>query len=107
MQSDTLKPLIEVNGEPMLTHVLRAIKESGIDTNPVIVVGGWTSAIQDYYGEQYQYAVQAEINGTGGAVLTALPYLDTSEDAPPVLILYADHPFITGDSITKIASQLI
>jgi len=107
MRSDTPKPLIEVNGEPMLTHVLRAIEDSGIETNPVIVVGSWTNAIQDYYGAKYQYAVQEEINGTGGAVLSALPYLDTSENAPPVLILYADHPFITDDSITKIASQLL
>jgi bifunctional UDP-N-acetylglucosamine pyrophosphorylase/glucosamine-1-phosphate N-acetyltransferase len=107
MQSDIPKPLIPVNGEPMLAQVLRAVAGSGIETTPVIVVGAWTNAIQEYFGETYQYAVQGEPNGTGGAVVSALPYLDTSETAPPVLILYADHPFITGESIAKIATTII
>jgi bifunctional UDP-N-acetylglucosamine pyrophosphorylase/glucosamine-1-phosphate N-acetyltransferase len=107
MQSDVPKPLIEVNGEPMLTHVLKAVEESAVETAPIIVVGSWTTAIQDYYGNKYQYAVQEEINGTGGAVLSALPLLNTSEAAPPVLILYADHPFITSPSINKLAKLTI
>jgi bifunctional UDP-N-acetylglucosamine pyrophosphorylase/glucosamine-1-phosphate N-acetyltransferase len=106
MQSDIPKPLIEVQGEPMLTHVLRAVEASGIETSPVVVVGAWTTAIQDHYGDGYQYAVQAELNGTGGAVAAALPLLDTSPTAPPVLILYADHPFITGDSIARLTDLL-
>ncbi len=107
MQSAIPKPLIEVNGQPMLTHVLHALKKSTITTNPIIVVGGWTEAIQDYYGDDYRYAIQEEINGTGGAVKAALPYLDTSPDAPPVLILYADHPFITATSISNISTHVV
>lgn len=107
MQSDIPKPLIEVNGQPMLTHVLEALTQSQLETNPVIVVGSWTTAIQDYYGPAYRYAIQTELNGTGGAVASALPYLDTSPEAPPVLILYADHPFITASSIAAIGRQML
>jgi len=103
MNSDIPKPLIPVNGEPMLTHVLRAVHDSEVETSPILVVGSWTVAIQEHYGDIYNYAIQTKINGTGGAVRTALPFLDTSETAPPVLILYADHPFITSQSIDKLA----
>jgi bifunctional UDP-N-acetylglucosamine pyrophosphorylase / glucosamine-1-phosphate N-acetyltransferase len=107
MNSEVPKPLIEVNGEPMLTTVIRTLAESLIAEPPVIVVGAWTNAIQAHYGSNYQYAIQTEINGTGGAVACALPFLDTSADAAPILILYADHPFITRASIIKLAETML
>jgi len=106
MQSDIPKPLIEVNGKPMLSCVLSAINDSDTETKPVIVVGAWTDAVQSYLGDSYTYAVQPELNGTAGAVISALPYLDVGPTASPVLILYADHPFITGSSIAKIADSM-
>lgn len=106
MQSDIPKPLIEVQGEPMLTHVLRMLEHSGVAEAPVLVVGAWTNAIQDHYGEAYQYAVQEEINGTGGAVQVALPYIDTTSCASPVMILYADHPFLRPASIRALAREV-
>jgi bifunctional UDP-N-acetylglucosamine pyrophosphorylase/glucosamine-1-phosphate N-acetyltransferase len=104
MQSDVPKPLIEVRGKPMLAHVLTAITESDITTSPVIVVGAWTNAIQSYLGGDYFYAIQTEINGTGGAVRIAMSQIDIAKDAPPVMILYADHPFITPQSINRLSA---
>lgn len=106
MNSEVPKPLIPVNGEPMLTTVLCTLEKSLIAHSPVIVVGAWTNAIQDHYGDAYRYAVQSEINGTGGAVKTALPFLDTGKEAAPVLILYADHPFISSESLTNLHNRV-
>ncbi len=106
MKSDIPKPLIPVNGEPMLTTVLRTLADSEVAESPVIVVGAWTNAIQDHYGAQYQYAVQTEINGTGGAVEVAIPSIDTDEAAAPVLILYADTPFITIESLQRLQQHI-
>jgi bifunctional UDP-N-acetylglucosamine pyrophosphorylase / glucosamine-1-phosphate N-acetyltransferase len=104
MQSDIPKPLIEVNGKPMLSHVLTALAESNITTSPVIVVGAWTNAIQSYFGTEYSYVVQTEIDGTGGAVRVAMSQIDSDQSAPPVMILYADHPFITSQSISRLSA---
>jgi bifunctional UDP-N-acetylglucosamine pyrophosphorylase/glucosamine-1-phosphate N-acetyltransferase len=106
MKSSVPKPLIVVNGEPMLTTVLRTLSESDVAESPVLVVGAWTTAIQDHYGERYQYAVQIELNGTGGAVEAAISNIDTSDDAAPVLILYADTPFITVESLQKLHAHV-
>jgi bifunctional UDP-N-acetylglucosamine pyrophosphorylase / glucosamine-1-phosphate N-acetyltransferase len=106
MQSTVPKPLIPVNGEPMLTTVLRTLDTSEVAGSPVIVVGAWTDAIQQHYGDRYVYAVQQEINGTGGAVEAALPYLDTTETGTPMVILYADTPFISVESLRILRDQV-
>lgn len=107
MKSDIPKPLIPVNGEPMLTTVLRTLADSEVAENPVIVVGAWTNAIQEHYGDRYTYATQTEINGTGGAVAAAIASIDTSEAAAPVLILYADTPFITTQSLQRLHQHIV
>ncbi len=106
MKSDIPKPLIPVNGEPMLTTVLRTLADSEVAESPVIVVGAWTTAIQEHYGEQYTYAIQTEINGTGGAAAAAVPYIDVSPEAAPVVILYADTPFISIDSLRALRDRV-
>lgn len=104
MQSELPKPLFPVDGVPMLTRILATLEASQVALDPIIVVGQWTDAIQKQYGPQYQYAVQTDLTGTATAVAAALPYLDTSEAAPPVLILYADHPFLTIATIQAMAA---
>ena len=104
MQSELPKPLFSVDGVPMLTRILATLEASKVALDPIIVVGDWTDAIQMQYGPQYQYAVQTELTGTATAVAAALPYLDTSDEAPPVLILYADHPFLTTATIQAMAA---
>lgn len=105
MQSEVPKPLFPVDGVPMLTRVLATLEASQVTNDPVIVVGDWTDAIQEQYGPRYQYAVQTELSGTATAVQAALPYIDTSQQAAPVLILYADHPFLTAETIQAIAAS--
>lgn len=105
MQSDVPKPLYEIDGQPMLAHVLKALEASDVCLDPVIVVGSWTDAIQNHFGDRYRYAVQTKVDGTATAVAVALPLVDTSTGAPPLLVLYADHPFISPDTIATIAHR--
>lgn len=106
MQSDIPKPLIPVRGVPMLTTVLETLEASGVAHEPVIVVGAWTNAIQEHYGDAYTYAVQTDINGTGGAVAAAIDSIDTRAEAAPVLILYADTPFISVQSLQNMQAAI-
>lgn len=105
MESAMPKPLFPVEGVPMLTRVLATLEASQVTKDPIIVVGDWTDAIQEHYGPRYQYAVQTELTGTATAVQAAVPFIDTSAHAAPVLILYADHPFLTADTIKTIAAS--
>lgn len=103
MQSELPKPLFVVNGKPMVQWVIDALSVSSVATQPIIVTGLWTTAIEDTLGPEYCYAKQEVVNGTATAVAAALPHLDTTATADPILVLYADHPFITAASIRTIA----
>ena len=72
MKSDIPKPLISVAGEPMITRLVRSVKESGIDERPVVVVGSWSEAMfRDVLKDSVDYAVQIEQLGTGHALRSA------------------------------------
>lgn len=72
------KPLVEVSGRPLLTHILDAIPQE-IDSF-VFVVHYRKEQIQEYFGDAYQgkpitYVDQTVANGTGGALFAAQPLL--------------------------------
>jgi bifunctional UDP-N-acetylglucosamine pyrophosphorylase / glucosamine-1-phosphate N-acetyltransferase len=101
MKSDIPKPLIPVAGEPMVTRLIRSVKESGVDTKPIVVVGAWSEdRFREALGDSVDYAVQVEIFGTGHAVRAAK---DTAGDAERVVVLYGDHPFLSASVIRGIA----
>jgi bifunctional UDP-N-acetylglucosamine pyrophosphorylase / glucosamine-1-phosphate N-acetyltransferase len=101
MKSDIPKPLIPVAGEPMVTRLIRSVKESGIDEQPIVVVGAWSEAMfREALGDSVDYAVQVEILGTGHAVRVAK---DIAGDAERIVVLYGDHPFLSPSVIQSIA----
>jgi dTDP-glucose pyrophosphorylase len=74
------KPLVEVAGEPLLTHCFETLLDIGIDS-AVVVVGYRKEEIIEYYGGAYrgldiEYAHQDERTGLAHAVLMAEPYVD-------------------------------
>lgn len=102
MKSELPKTLTLVNGKPILGYVLEAIRVSGMDTQPVIVVGHGREHICDAFGQQCQYAIQEEQLGTGHALRCAK---EQASDADAVMVLYGDHPFISAESITRLAEE--
>jgi len=77
--ADRPKPLIEVNGKPILTYCFEALLDLGIE-DVVIVVGYEKDKIIDHYGDSFQaldiqYAHQSERLGLAHTILTAEPYV--------------------------------
>lgn len=103
MKSDLPKPLICVAGEPMVTRLVRSVKESGIDQKPVVVVGVWGEAMfRDVLGDSVDYAVQVEQLGTGHALRAAQSAVG---GADRVVVLYGDHPFIRPEVIQRLVDM--
>lgn len=94
------KVLIRLNGQPMIRYLLDAIKTSGADPQPVVVVGHNANVLQESLGPGYKYVYQEEQLGTGHAVACAEKILSGKTDA--VIVLYGDHPFVQPSTIAKL-----
>ena len=104
MQSDLPKVLHNVAGAPLLIHAMRA--GDGIDAEKTIIVAGHgAEQVKDAaldYNPDAQIVIQSEQLGTGHAVDQAREVLlDFDGD---VFILYGDTPFITSDTLAKMAN---
>ncbi|MBA2668568.1 MAG: bifunctional N-acetylglucosamine-1-phosphate uridyltransferase/glucosamine-1-phosphate acetyltransferase [Trueperaceae bacterium] len=71
MRSSVPKVLHEVAGEPLLTHVLRAVGEVAPE-RCVVVIGHGADLVRDRFGDAgVEFALQSEQLGTGHALRTA------------------------------------
>lgn len=103
MKSDLPKALVKVQGKSMIKHVLDAVRESGIDSRLVIVVGHEKERVIAELGDKYDYVVQEEQLGTGHAVLSAYEFLKGK--AENLIVLPSDHPFVSPETIKKLAAK--
>lgn len=85
------KPLIPVNGRPLLEHVIELLRQHEI-TNIIITISHLGEKIRNHFkdGSQFgvsiRYAEEPKPTGTGGALLAARPLLDDNQ----FLVLYGD-----------------
>jgi bifunctional UDP-N-acetylglucosamine pyrophosphorylase / glucosamine-1-phosphate N-acetyltransferase len=105
MGSDLPKALVALKGRPMIEYLLDSVVASGVDNEPILVVSPDNesiikAALRDH---NLQYAVQAEQLGTGHAVASARAKIGGEVDN--IIVLYCDHPFISPDSIKKLAGE--
>jgi len=99
MRSEVPKVLHPLCGRPMVFYALDAV--SGLsDLPPVLVVGHGAEEVRRTVGEAVTYVEQREQLGTGHAVLQARPALEGRADE--VLILYADMPLLTGETLRRV-----
>lgn len=103
MQSEMPKVLAQVKGKAMIEWVLDAIAKSGVDPRPTIIVGYKKELIMKTLGDKYDYVVQEQQLGTGHATMMAKEAL--SNKAENILVLAGDNPFITGETIQKLAHK--
>jgi bifunctional UDP-N-acetylglucosamine pyrophosphorylase / glucosamine-1-phosphate N-acetyltransferase len=100
MKSATPKVLHTVAGEPILGHILRALKTLGA-AKLAVVVGAKQSDIANYAQVLgAATAVQDPPLGTGDAARSALPALEGF--AGDVLVLYGDNPLLTQATLEKL-----
>lgn len=71
LSDTTPKPIVQVNGKPLLAHKLEALPDDISDI--VMIIGYRGHQIVDHFGSSYAgrpitYVYQATLNGTGGAL---------------------------------------
>jgi len=104
MRSDTHKVLHPIASRPLLLHLLDRVDALGADKRVVVVGKGREQVEAAIAGRDVGLAVQGEQKGTGHAVQQAESAL--SGYAGPVLILYADTPFVETETLRRMIDRL-
>lgn len=103
MGSDCPKCLVPVAGIPMIDRLLVNIKDTLIN-KALLVIGHKAEALQEHLTNSVRYVTQTEQKGTAHAAQIAINSI--LPNTKNVIILYADHPFVTTKTIEKIISGL-
>ncbi len=106
MRSEEPKVLVKVRGKSMIKYLLESVHSSGVDDEPVIVVGYKKEMVIKELGKEnrkYHYINQETQLGTGHAVSLAKDYL--KDTAGNIMVLYGDHPFISAQTIRNISEK--
>lgn len=99
MKSKLSKVLHPVCGLPMVEHVLRVVKASGVN-RVVTIIGHGSEDVKAALGDATEFALQEEQLGTGHAVLQAASLLENAEGN--TLVICGDTPLVTQDTISKL-----
>jgi len=101
MKQDIPKALTLVAGKPILQHLLESIETSKLDACPIIVIGKDSPKLAEVIEKTAQHVVQTEQLGTGHAVQCVQ---EAAEDADAIIVLYGDHPFLSAETLQKLAA---
>src|SRR3954449_3516692 len=104
MRSDTHKVLHPIASRPLLLHLLDRVDALGAEKREVVVGKGSEQLEKAIAGRDVVVAVQAEQKGTGHAVQQAEQALGNYDG--PVLILYADTPFVEVQTLRRMIDRL-
>lgn len=101
---DLPKPLVPIHGKPMIAFLIDAVRESGVDDQPIVVVSpAYKDVFVQALGEKVcQFVVQKEQLGTGHAVASAQ---EAFAEVEQVLVLYGDHPTLKAETIKRLAEE--
>ena len=101
MCSTLPKVLHPLAGQPLLMHVLHVAHQLGA-TQQVVVYGHGGEQVRSVLADQdCLWVEQAEQQGTGHAVMQALPVLSGMDR---LLVLYGDVPLITPETLRRLLS---
>ncbi len=103
MRSQRPKVLHELAGQPLLWHILQAVR--GLQPQKLIVVTGFGAELVEtsLAADDIHWVRQNERNGTGHAVLCALPALQSLTG--DLLILNGDHPLIQTSTLQTLLNH--
>lgn len=102
MDCELPKVLVPVKGEPMIKHLVKEIKESGVCDSPIIVVSPDNIDIISKALAEFdcEYAIQEKQLGTGHAFSCARSLI--KPDVKNVIGFYGDHPFVKKETIKSL-----
>jgi len=104
MKSDMAKVLHPILDRPMICHVLETACNV-VDRDVIVVVGHQADQVQEACQKvgPVSFALQPEQNGTGHAVICALPALP--ENVEHVVILCGDVPLLKAETIHNLVQD--
>ena len=76
LTEDCPKPMLPLNGRPMLAHQIERLEEAGV-REVLVVVGYKAHMVSDYFAEnppklaKLSYVTQEQQNGTGSAAMSS------------------------------------
>ena len=99
---DLPKVLVPLKGKPMVGYLIDAVKKSGVDDKPTLVVGKGAEKVKETFDDEVDYVLQEEQLGTGHAVMVSKEALS---DAPNIMVLQGDHPLLSAATIRSLAEK--
>lgn len=96
MRSGLSKVLHKICGKELVRHVVDSAKVAGYESVVVIVSPSNDAPVRELLGNNVEYAVQAEMLGTGHAVLQAKELL---RDVETVAVLNGDVPLVRPETL--------
>lgn len=97
---DLPKVMRLADGKPLLHHVLNSL--SFLSPEDIILVVGWKKEAVLSAFPQYPYAVQEQLNGTGGAVQYAAPLLQDFDGH--LIVCCGDTPLMRQETFQSLAA---
>ncbi|MFA5128163.1 MAG: nucleotidyltransferase family protein [Patescibacteria group bacterium] len=91
LTNDTPKPLLPIQGRPIMEHAILNLKRHGIE-DVILSIGYLSEKIKNYFGAgeklgvNLSYFVETEPLGTGGAIKSAAAGIDE-----PVFVIWGDN----------------
>lgn len=99
MKTDKPKVMCEVLFQPMVSHVLDAVRAAGC-TDVCVITGHCSEAVEAALPADVETAFQAERLGTGHAVMQATDFISRHKGWD-VLILNGDGPMIDAETLNQ------
>jgi len=106
MKSSKAKVLHEILGVPMIMYVVETAR-SVVGNNVILVIGHQAEKVRGMVSERHRaiFALQKKQQGTGDAVLCAIPHLP--DHIEEVVILCGDVPMLTTDTVKRLIKDHI
>lgn len=102
MKTGEPKAAVQVNGRPMATRVIDAVRKAGA-SRVIAVVGHRAGDVRAAIGDDVEYVVQEEQLGTGHAVRCAVASLQRYEG--PILVAYSDIPLLREGDVARLVER--
>src|SRR5438270_3031693 len=103
MRSDLPKVLHRIAGQPMIEHVIRAVRLAGI-SRIVVVVGNNADEVRNALPQDVEAATQAEPRGTADAVRVGLGAVGIAPNLDNIVVFYGDCPLLIGSVFEAIVA---